>query len=1044
VRLIHSTRLVASLLAAAALGTTGVAAAAPSPSPGTCPTTVEGEVGTWVRRPAPATPSGLDRIRAHAVHPEDPTRHLITDGVSILRTVDDGCAWEPTFTLPDSPSLALPASTDTDRIYDLVAHPTDADRVWAVVAIGQTIADERRPNAAFTPGSDQRREGTSMVVLRSDDGGRTWDAAGSPPLLPGAPIRLVSPAADPDVVYLSANGVLHVSSDGGDSWTPRPTPVLSPESATDSEGRPYPHPPILPLLYDLAADPRDPAVLFTRTRDHAFRSDDAGVTWTMLPPAIANAPAGPFAERWPTDAGPRVLYVHQVLTNSFPRGAYRYRASEGGGELQELAVPDGERLQGGALDAAWHPSRDEVLVATWANHTTAFERVSLYLFDLSDRSGEATTLAFTEIDELRLSPLLGVDVDGSGTYHVHSHRELVSLRTSGSIEDPATDDDPNVQFCDAIDGVPSLSPAEPTPPEPAELRAPEVVTVPVSGSREVAVALDLPARPRPLDLYFLLDTSNGFRDDIGDVARSMADVVETLADAGVDARFGLGGLGTTETYRYLRIVDIAPAGEELRAGLQGLCARGSHESHLVALHQTATGAGVPDGGRGRRAVPPGQDPTWREGSLRTVLLVTDNEFDDRTLKENDPDAPPRSEVFDAFVERDLRFVGVEVVRDVVTPLPTEGQEGTPGWLAVVEAADAAGETAPTPAREDMEALARVTGTFAPPGGVDCRGTGRTELAEGDPLVCTTFSTAASRLTAGRSTMGEVLQRVLLAQEDRQPVEVVVAGDPGLPVEVTHDRGDGGADVRRDHVGDDALDFRLTVGCEGAQQGERFDVELAARVSGQVVATAETIVACGVAVSGTAGGDDGPAPAPDDPARDPAPAPAAPPASGGTPAPAPIGGQAPAPAPVPGQGTAPAVSTGQAPAAASGQAPSMGAAAGAGQAATPGTTAGATQAPASSPGEAGAATVTPSAGAAEQASAGQAAALDLEPADQQRPEVAVATSPAGGAQLAFVAASSRTRSLPASTWWMGAAAGGFATALALGGRRSTPRPARARD
>ncbi len=554
---------------------------------GTCPLDVTGEVGTWSRRPAPATPSGLDQVTAHAVDPQDPVRHVITDGISILVTTDDGCSWEPTFTLPDLPQPDLPASAETDRVFDLVVHPTRPQHVWAVVAVGQDVAEQLDSfGLIFAPGSNEKRDLTATLVLRSTDAGSTWTAMSAPALLPGAPIRPAVAPSDPEIGYLSINGAIFATDDAGETWTPR-APVLTDETSPVTND-------LVPLTFDLAVEPGDPRRLIARTRSYALRSEDGGLTWRRLLPRVSNFPTGPYVDRFDQD-GDRALLALQPLSDAPVSAFYRYREPDQ--KLEELAVPEEPGFLASPLAAVWHPERDEVLMATWQNNVSRFDQVTLYLIDPS-------TGAFVDIDELRLSPLRGVDVDVTGGYHVHNLDELVSLRVAG--DPPPQDHDQEPPACEEADDVPELSPASVEGPRPAALSAPAEVTVEPGERAQAPVDLDLPATPSPLDVYFLVDTSNGFRDDIGDVARSLAGITAALAGAGVDAHFGLGGLGTEESYRYLRFVDVVPAGEPLRRGLATLCVDGSHESHLVALHQTATGSGLPDGGSLRPEVPRGR------------------------------------------------------------------------------------------------------------------------------------------------------------------------------------------------------------------------------------------------------------------------------------------------------------------------------------------------------------------------------------------------------------------------------------------------------
>jgi hypothetical protein len=866
-------RLGVFVLVSAWLGLAGPLAIPGTASPSAasyCAETVHGKVGTWTRRPGPAFPQGGSRILSHAVVPDEPTRQYATNGLAVLAT-SDGCAWSEVFRLPARATAELPASEATDRVLEVVAHPRAPGRLWLVVAIGQDVAERLSPSMPLTPAGPERRDGTTSLVLHSDDAGSSWRTMETPPL-PGAPGRLAAAPSNPSLLYLPTASGLHASVDGGRTWLPRgPGATTGP-----SGGRPL-DAVTSPLVTEVAVDPQDPAMLHGRTST-AVRSDDGGLSWTSygLPPGNVT---GPFIDQAASAPG-RLLFGSQEFSTS-PLRSWWLTSDAEQGRLLEKPLEPGE-VEGVPWRGAWNTLRDELLLATWdRNSAASFPDVSLYIV-----SGDGSV---EDVDELDLPPVWGVLADSHGGYHLHTAQELLTLS-------PDTDPPPLPAGPQQVEIAP-FGPSDPAPAAPATLGAPAELEATPGEATDLDVELALPRRPTPLDTYFLVDTSNSFEPDIDALAEGMADVVRTLAGDGVDAHFGLGELGTRDARRYRRFADIAAPGVELRRGFERLRTGGSEESHLIALHQTATGSGV--GGLTGPPVAAGQAPTWRADSLRTVVVVTDVQFSD----ENDPEAPARAEVYDALGSRDVRVIGLEVVRE-------GGDDGVPGGYAAVEAADAASTTAPTPARRDLEELAAATGSFAPPGGVDCRDNGTVEIAEGHPMVCTTTALHVARI----STLSDVLSRVLLAQVDRQPVTlaaesgaVVRAGSPtGWRVE--------GVDVKRDQ----SLSFSGYVTCRPDQAGRRLPLDLRALVGGASVASTRVQVSCGdrhsPAVAGAesrlpGGGPAGPVGPGLGVGPQAVPAlPLPPPA-----APAPLGGSAPAGGTAPGSANAPGSAPGQAPA-----------------------------------------------------------------------------------------------------------------------------------
>lgn len=800
----------------------GVAVAASLQSPvgaaPACARVVQGQVGVWTTRPAPTFPTGGQGVLSHAVDPSRPLHQLATDGVSVMTTAD-GCTWTETFRLPEAPSTSVPASAATDRILQVVVHPRVPQRVWLVVAIGQDVAERARvgPYRAglpLSPAADEHRDGTQTLVLRSEDGGGTWTGMTGPPLA-GTPGQLATAPSSPAALYLPTLSGLYASLDGGRTWQPRPPAVTVPDP---QPGRPPLDAVTTPSTARVSVDPRASSTLYGHNPTAVRRSVDGGVTWAAyrLPP---DHTTGPFVDRG-LSLGPRAVLATQENSTEPVRSLWFLGDDE---TFVEEPIEPGT-MAGVPWRTAWHPARDEVVLATWdRGNGGAFPEVSLYRVT---SHGE-----LEDINELDLPPVGGLDVDDVGTYHLHTDSELLSL-TTGAL--PGTEQTaPQVEM-DPFSSTPPAPPVDPT------LSGPSSVDLEPGEPQDVRWRLRLPRRPSPLDTYFLIDTSNSFEPDIQALAAGMGDVVRALGRSGIDAHFGIGELGTREARRYSRLADVAPPGTELRRGFERLRTGGGAESHLIALHQAATGSGV--AGTSGPAVAAGQDPTWRPDSLRTLVVVTDVEYGD----EDDPEAPSRQQTYEALAAQGVRVIGLEVVREA-------GDDGVPGSYAAVEAADAASTTVPTPARRDLEELADATGSFAPADGVDCRGNGTTEIAAGAPLVCTTTALHVARV----STLADVLTRVLLAQVDRQQVSLRLQGDvqvrPVAPAGLSHP----GVDLRRDQ----RRSFTATISCDPEQSGRRFPLRAEALVAGTPVASSTTTVQCGRAVpvpeGGTAGG---PAPA----------------------------------------------------------------------------------------------------------------------------------------------------------------------------------------
>ncbi len=111
-------------------------------------------------------------------------------------------------------------------------------------------------------------------LLRSTDAGRTWAPLVEPRIYSVSSIAI--DPADPTRIFLSSyESFLQGSTDGGASWT-----LLN---------RGIPVPPCggfpcvnIPEFLQITIDPSFPALLFTRSFNGVYRSEDAGRTWSQL------------------------------------------------------------------------------------------------------------------------------------------------------------------------------------------------------------------------------------------------------------------------------------------------------------------------------------------------------------------------------------------------------------------------------------------------------------------------------------------------------------------------------------------------------------------------------------------------------------------------------------------------------------------------------------------------------------------------------------------------------------------------------------------
>lgn len=271
-----------------------------------------------------------------------------------------------------------------------------------------------------------------------------------------------------------------------------------------------------------------------------------------------------------------------------------------------------------------------------------------------------------------------------------------------------------------------------------------------------------------VDVYFLVDLSYSFSDDLPFFKAAAPGIISTLRTSFPNTKFGLGsyedypippfGSSIAGDVAYRRNIDLTLDTAAVEAVIAGLFTRSgddSPQSQLPALFQAATGEGqdLSTEGFPGASIPPDLQANFRDGATKLFLLWTDAAFHQPGDPGCTPDPgcipyPGRS--FDDTV-------------DAIMALDP------PQVLGVVSGDD-------PEAIADVSEIAEATGATAPPGGVDCDGDGSIDIPEGEPLVCTTPPTGEG---IGVAIVNVVEAAIEAATPVAQCKHVTVPTDPGV-------------------------------------------------------------------------------------------------------------------------------------------------------------------------------------------------------------------------------------------------------------------------
>jgi hypothetical protein len=801
----------------------------------------------------------------HVADATVPDAWYATDGVHIQASADGGCSWLEIFALPETPSAEQPLAGGTARITGLAA---SGGTVAAAVRTLSLSAPVPRP----------------AWVLASDDAGETWKAGG--PLGPAeAPVVSVAPG-DRARIYVGTAGAVHRSTDGGATFE---SANLVPQDAAQAGDR---------EVVALVVDPQDPDRVWATTAGVSHRSVDGGVTWTVPPKAPVGRLVGPVVTRARGAAAARVVYAQRDEQDHL---AKLWKSRDGG---ESFTSSDVSGVSGRPLGLA--ADGDEVVLTTAS------------LGD-NDKAGVYRSTAdgkVESIDEFGLAPLGSIEKDArpASKFYFGEGLQLAVF------EQPVPSDDG--PLTSPPGGSPGSEPGPDPPKGPGQSSGVDrggtstltpkssTVKIPVGETAEIAYELSLTARPTPLDVFFVLDTSASTHDYIEGLKKGIDRLSKGLAAQGLDVHLGLADYQSTgeDGYRYRRGLDLTPDTRAMTYQLSRIAINGGSEPGFTAIHQAVTGAGIPEVKTGLE-VKPGLGASWRRGAVHVAVQIADEPF------YPDPDGADRAKAGAALFERDVRYVGIEVLRSEVNEVANPDVGAEPVHEnplcnsfpdSIQEDPDWAHRTLRL--RCQMEALARISETRAVNAGIDCNGDGLVDTQKGELLVC---SITGPKQISGIS---KPLEALLLAARLERPVSLRLAGTPPIPVDVLPAADYSHVDLRKDNK----LTYRARFSCPVQHAGKAVEVPLEARIADLVVADASATVECGDVVKNI--------PVPPPPIPQPAPPPAPAPAPQPMPVPAvpapsvhvAVAAAAPPPPParVPTEATAGAMSPASAPASAS--------------------------------------------------------------------------------------------------------------------------------
>jgi photosystem II stability/assembly factor-like uncharacterized protein len=706
-----------------------------------------------------------------------------------LRRTDDGGCTWQTVTLPQVTVAGVAALPEAVGITDVATPSSSTSADYAYVAADATVTNALPVSLPSRP-----------VVFASSNGGRSWTSSSNGLPSIGSISELAASDAQPRSLYALVSGAgsnsgIYVSNDAGSTWAVRSTDT--------SVSHLRVNPGVVNQIYGL------------RPGDGLVLSTDGGANFKALPLD------GQDVQSFSAAAGSGYVQIAQGHSSSF-----RFDVSlDGGSTWRPHLAP--ERAQSVAI-AAVVP-----VVAVYDAHKLSVEQ-------LVGRGALHTPL----------TPGMGVPVAGSVQASAPTG---VGLALTGIAPDRKHVLRTGYNMFTHKVITPTLTPIRLLPTVtvkqfPSTLTsAVATLRLPAGAHRDVPYQLLLPRTPSPVDLMFLVDTTSSTDQTIDGVRQGLQSVVNDLRSTGLDVDFGVadfkdypgwtGGSGPDTDYPYKLRRRIGPPDASLQRALGDLKAADGGdqpESDLTALYQSTLGVGqkaadvYQSSGVPRWVVGPGQQAGYRPQSLRLAFIATDEPY------HSEPEymTPSWRSTVAALNSHGVHQIGLAV--------ESNDDKGNP-------------EPGRFDALPDERRMARDTGALAPPGGVDCDGNGTTDIAAGQPLVCTISKPADKRLKvpvgSRQIDVGNAPAAVHLAPllvqlaesiPDYRSVGLHISGGPAALGKVVSNPAAPSVNIRADNT----LGYVVRYTCPRLPKAHTWPLTLTATAGARALTSTTTAVSCG--------------------------------------------------------------------------------------------------------------------------------------------------------------------------------------------------------
>jgi hypothetical protein len=731
--------------------------------------------------------NGPQQIQQLVAPAYDPSELIATNGTTLLASQDAGCHWA-TLVLAPGGNLVLPAPLNgvlqipSSTTISSVSAPSSANIPARFLYVGL----DDHPSLPSVVGQvvhppDTPRiatyNGSSWVVADANNGlpryGTITDVAGSP-TSPNIAYAVIDPESS-----ATGDGGLYVTTNGGQSWTQQASAVRSSD------------------VRAMRVDPIVPTWVYALGPHGLTVSTDGGHSW-----AQGRAPAGDVASFDVADAGGAAVFVQ-----GHTQAAYYDRSTNTGLSWSRVGFPTA------TADVALQP-----LLLAFAgsdSHRLWLQRVpGLAPVDITPANGGAEQLQFSAPGPFG-SQLVGV----RGGTVLQSILDLKLKQLS-------------VRSLRPVQLVSAVGPKQfPSTLSPGRTR----ISLPAGAHQDVGYQLLLPRTPSPIDIMFLIDTTDSTDHTIVGLRKDLQTIVNRLATAGLNVQFGLAdfrdydprigneGDGEIGDYPYRLDRRIGPVNAALAAALSRLKAQGGGdqpEADLTALYQSTTGVG--QWFHRKLVIAPGLQAGYRPNALRLAVLATDAPFH----KERHYLTPQWSTVVSSLLGAGVHQIG----------------------LAVQAVENDTGKAGGYPSFRDESRMALDTGTLAPRGGVDCNGDLSTDVVQGAPIVCRVPLQHSSRTLVGgvdpKSQVGTIdltaaITTAAQSIPDYRFIGLKATGAPAGRVQVVAPRSKPRVDVKTDNV----LHYTVRFSCPRLRVPRQYTVRISAGDGSRSLTSSTATLAC---------------------------------------------------------------------------------------------------------------------------------------------------------------------------------------------------------